>query len=131
MNLTFFSWLVCNVGGWPKIGIQNKHILGLWIRSKLHLLVILLFNRAICWKKWRNHAISPWITHFLQGFGDFSTGFIPTHTMCLFHNLCAWYTIWVSIFTESIVFSLFLAFLTLSDLNYPLSPPTFWRVHIS
>ena len=49
-----------------KKGIQNKHILGPWIRSKLHLLVILLFDPVpYVEKKFKNHAISPRITHFL------------------------------------------------------------------
>ena len=38
--------------------------------------------------------------------------------------LCAWYKIWVSIFIKSIVLSLFLAFITLSDLYYPHHPPS-------
>jgi len=37
--------------------------------------------------------------------------------------LFAWYTIWVSILIKSIVLSLFLAFITLSDLYYPHHPP--------
>ena len=38
--------------------------------------------------------------------------------------LCAWYKIWVSILIKSIVLSLFLAFVTLSDLYYPHHPPS-------
>ena len=38
--------------------------------------------------------------------------------------LCAWYTIWVSISIKSLVLSLFLAFITLSDLYYPHHPPS-------
>jgi len=38
--------------------------------------------------------------------------------------LCAWYTIWVSIPIKSIVLSLFLAFITLSNLYYPHHPPS-------
>ena len=38
--------------------------------------------------------------------------------------LCAWYTIWVSIPIKTIVLSLFLAFITLSDLYYPHHPPS-------
>ena len=38
--------------------------------------------------------------------------------------LCAWYTIWVSIPIKSHVLSLFLAFITLSDLYYPHHPPS-------
>ena len=38
--------------------------------------------------------------------------------------LCAWYTIWVSILIKSIVLSLFLAFITLSDLYFPHHPPS-------
>ena len=38
--------------------------------------------------------------------------------------LCAWYTIWVLILIKSIVLSLFLAFIILSDLYYPHHPPT-------
>ena len=35
-----------------------------------------VWSCAICWKKLRNHAISPWLTHFLllTGFGDFPQG---------------------------------------------------------
>ena len=37
-----------------------------------------MWSCAICWKKMRTHAISPWLTHFLlrTGFGEFSTGFM-------------------------------------------------------
>ena len=38
--------------------------------------------------------------------------------------LCAWYTIWVSIPIKTIVLSLFLAFITLSDLYYLHHPPS-------
>ena len=38
--------------------------------------------------------------------------------------LCAWYTIWVSIPIKSHVLSLFLAFITLSDLYYSHHPPS-------
>ena len=38
--------------------------------------------------------------------------------------LCAWYTIWVSILIKSIVLSLFLAFITLSDNYNPHHPPS-------
>ena len=38
--------------------------------------------------------------------------------------LCAWYTIWVLIPIKTIVLSLFLAFITLSDLYYPHHPPS-------
>ena len=38
--------------------------------------------------------------------------------------LCARYTIWVSILIKSIVLSLFLTFITLSDLYYPHHPPS-------
>ena len=38
--------------------------------------------------------------------------------------LCAWYTIWVSIPIKLIVLSLFLVFITLSDLYYPYHPPS-------
>ena len=59
-----------------KTAIKNKHILGPWIRSKLHLLVILLFDpvpkiQKPCDFPQNNTFFAPYrVRRFSTGFGD-------------------------------------------------------------